>query len=168
LKQKGVLHAHNDNDTSVVSLIATDNNDISIEEEVDFMHEQAEEEDECVTIKPKVAIKRARLSDNVSVAETVNEDNRRSSMHLDAEYNEKNKKFKNQVTSTPASSAPMSSCGILPNTLGKSSKRNSILANQSSFQVNDGNKQTLKHMQSYLCYVIFLTGFIKIRYEIKF
>jgi len=138
-KRKGLLNTQNDNDTSVVSLIATDNNDISIEEEVDFMHDQVEQEDECLTIKPKTTVKRARLSDNINVADTVNEENRRSSMLLDADYNEKNKKFKNQVTSTPAASAPISNCNNLPNTLGKSSKRNS-LANQSVFNINDGNQ----------------------------
>ena len=123
-KRKDTLNAQNENDTSVVSLIATEQNEISIEEE-DFMNEENAE-----TVKPKVT-KRARLSDNVHI-ETGADENRRSSMLLDADYTEKSKKFKNQVTSTPAASAPNK-------LLGKSAARTSLGGiNQSQFQINDG------------------------------
>lgn len=86
---------------------------------------------ECVTVKPKLT-KRARLSDTV-IVENSGEENRRSSMLLDVDYTDKNKKFKSQVTSTPAASAPISN----KMNLGKSGARHS-LGNQSSFQVSDG------------------------------
>lgn len=127
-KRKANLDNQNENDTSVVSLITTDQNDISIEEEEDFMNEAEG------TVKPKVQTKRARLSDNVNIENGAIpcDDNRRSSMLLDAEYSDKSKKFKNQVTSTPAASAPNK-------LLGKSAARTSLGGiNQSQFQINDG------------------------------